>query len=284
MGKHDIIAISVCVLIAGCVSSETSLRIDEKKYAGYLVDRNSKARELDLGIGIQLLNGQMYMVKRDASYISTPYGFYRDRVRCTLGELETRVREEVARCGVIDCSFIPVTVWAIGSARFGQVASIFDMFNGMGFNVLGFFSVNDRPPIHKTDTLDLPSIQNGDSLDVYTRYSNCVYIKIHSGGEIVVDDTLVLESDDATEDGTKLRRYVRDHFSNLYDNYERWRELVCLIFADRNAHVEHVDHAATAANQVGFSHVALVGVGNAGHRYIWFTTPAPNGIYWELGD
>ena len=258
--------------------------VNETKCAGCLLERNQRAQGSDFGIGIELFNDQMYTLKRDPSKeLWEQYDLDMKRVRCTLGELTLRVQKTIVEKGLTDCNFIPVAVWASGSARFGQVASIFDVFKGMGFNNLGFFSDNRRPAISKSGTIELPTIRNGDSIEVDTQYANCVYITIDSGGQIEVDGSLVLESDDVIADATVFRRHVVNRFPGFVRK-ERWKNIVCLIFADKTTHVEHVDHAASAAMMMGFEHVAIVGLDKGEHKYIFFTTPTPDSTYWNLSD
>lgn len=279
MFKCDVILLSVCACFAGCSRNGGGLDIDEVKYVGYSKEGNEVAREQRLGIGMEIVDGEIFV---PGVYV-TGGRATRSRTKCSMSELETRIRNTITKRG-INCTIAPVSVCALGQVRFGQVAAIFDMCNGMGLNVFGFYSMAERPPIVcASRPIELPLIHNGVAFDSNAKYDNCIEFAIDAGGHIVIDGSVALDGNDAREDTSVLKKYLFDNFPSRC-NSGKSGQMVCLIFADRNVHVEHVYYAAHIAKVAGCSFIAMVGTGKSGCKYMRFTTPTPDFTYWNYGE
>ena len=279
MLKCELILLAACTIFAGCTRNGKVLGVDEAKYVGYSKQANEKAREQRLGIGMEIADGELFVPG-----VYVPDGsVIRRRIKCTMAELEARVRNTISSRR-IDCAIAPVAVFTHGQVRFGQVAAVFDLCNGLGFNVFGFCSMAERPPIACVPgPIVLPLIGNGVAFEANAKYGNCVEVKIDAGGHIVVDGSVVLDGNDVREDSSVLKKHLLARFPEWCDS-EKCGQVVCLIFADKDVHVEHVDHAATATMLAGCSFVAMVGVCKDGCKYMRFTTPVPDATYWNYGE
>ncbi len=282
MRRKDILSLSLCILLASCASRGQMLDIDESKYAGYLVERNEMARKAGFAIGIEIIGGQIYVPDEEVALIapgSTDLGCAPQKRKCALGELDARIKKSIAARGIADCGRVPVCICTYGQVKFGQVASIFDICSGHGFKIIGFYSMDKEPPLCDPKPIKLPFIQNGEVFDANARYENCVEVKIDSGGHIAVDGDVILEGKDRLASWHVFRQHLKERFRDSIDS-ESMKNLVCLIYADKDADVAYVDHVAFVAKMV-CRHVAMVGISKGACKYIWFTTPVPDGTYWN---
>ena len=259
--------------LAGCVVHERVLRVDESTCLGYSRQENEIARQAGFGIAIKVEDGDVYVPEDDMG------GGWK---MISMEELESRIENAVASSTSSALRRIPVSVCTFGNVRFRQVVKILDMCRGFGLRVLGMYTCMDRPAALQSDVIDLPCLENGETLDKGASYDNCISVCITRGGRIVVDGKVELDGNDLYEDREIFTGCLYDKFSSGFKcgKDSHGSELVCLLFADKDAPVEHVIHAAEVVGAY-CPRMAVVGQGKSGCRFVVFTFVTPNCFFWN---